>query len=69
MTAALAAVPNDEYITTDEFAKLLRTEASTVRYWRQIGKGPKGFRAGRRVLYSLSEVRKWIASLQEDEGR
>lgn len=53
-----------EYITTHEFAQLVRTSPETVRYWRHIGKGPKPFKLGRKVLYVRSQVEAWI-----DEAR
>jgi hypothetical protein len=50
------------YITTHELADLARTSPATVRYWRHIGKGPIGFRLGRKVLYERAEAEAWIAS-------
>lgn len=50
-----------DYITTDELAALLRTPAETVRYWRHVGKGPKSFKVGRRVLYAREDVEAFIA--------
>ena len=49
-----------EYMTTAEVADLLRTSPETVRYWRHIGKGPKSWKAGRRVLYAIEDVQAWI---------
>lgn len=49
-----------DYITTHEFAEQVRTSPETVRYWRHIGKGPKAFKVGRKVLYVRSEVEEWI---------
>ncbi|MDQ2782708.1 MAG: helix-turn-helix domain-containing protein [Actinomycetota bacterium] len=46
----------NEYLTTEEVAKLLRTPTETVRYWRHVGKGPRSFKLGRRVLYAASDV-------------
>jgi hypothetical protein len=46
----------DRYLTTAEVAERYRTAASTVRYWRHIGYGPKGVKVGRRVLYSEAEL-------------
>jgi hypothetical protein len=37
-------------LTTDEVADRYRTTPETVRYWRHIGKGPRSFKVGRRVL-------------------
>lgn len=49
----------DRYLTTAEVAERYRTAASTVRYWRHVGYGPKGVRVGRRVLYSEAELRRF----------
>jgi hypothetical protein len=49
-----------DYITTEEFADLARTNPATVRYWRHVGNGPGGFKLGRRVLYLERDVRAWI---------
>jgi hypothetical protein len=40
-----------DYMTTKEVAELCRTAQETVRYWRHVGKGPRGFKLGRKVLY------------------
>lgn len=56
-----------DYITTDEFAELARTNAATVRYWRHIGNGPRGFKLGRRVLYSRAEVLDWIEQARRSQ--
>jgi excisionase family DNA binding protein len=50
----------DRLLTTEEVADLLRTSPSTVRYWRHLGKGPRGRRPGRRVLYAESDVQAWL---------
>ena len=49
-----------ELLTITEAAELMRTPVATLRYWRHIGTGPKGFRMGRRVLYKATDVREWI---------
>lgn len=48
------------YLTTEEVAALLRTPAETVRYWRHVGKGPKSFKVGRRVLYAVEDVQAFL---------
>jgi excisionase family DNA binding protein len=48
-----------KYLTTEEVAERFRTHASTVRYWRHVGRGPQGMRVGRRVLYAEAEVARW----------
>lgn len=50
-----------KYLTTDEVAELCRTSAETCRYWRHVGKGPKSFKIGRRVLYAVEDVERFIA--------
>ncbi|WP_030562679.1 helix-turn-helix transcriptional regulator [Streptomyces aureocirculatus] len=44
------------YLTTAEVAERYRTAESTVRYWRHIGKGPRGINVGKRVLYPEAEL-------------
>jgi hypothetical protein len=51
--------PTRQYLTTEEVAERYRTVSGTVRYWRYIGKGPKGIKVGRQVLYALDEVERW----------
>lgn len=51
-----------ENLITEEVAAMLRTPAETVRYWRHIGKGPKSFKVGRRVLYARDDVEAFIAA-------
>ena len=49
-----------KFLTTTEVAEQLRTPIETVRYWRHVGKGPKSFRLGRRVLYAMEDVEAYI---------
>lgn len=58
-----------EYMTAEEVAELCRTTTETVRYWRHVGKGPRSFKAGRRVLYATEDVRAWLAGLREKGTR
>lgn len=59
-------MPN--YLTTTEVADLVRTSPETVRYWRHIGKGPKSFKLGRRVLYAETDVLAWINAQRSEAG-
>jgi DNA-binding transcriptional MerR regulator len=52
------------YLTTKEVAERARPAESTVRYWRMIGYGPKGFPVGRRVLYDAADVDSWLEGLK-----
>lgn len=56
----------EKLMTTDEVAEVCRTSASTVRFWRQCGRGPRSFKVGRRVLYAEADVRLWIESASSD---
>lgn len=51
---------DDTFLTTEEVASTLRTTPETVRFWRHVGKGPKSFKVGRRVLYALEDVEAFI---------
>jgi excisionase family DNA binding protein len=55
------------YLTTAEVAETLRTPTETVRFWRHVGKGPKSFKVGRRVLYAEDDLRAWIEAQQAGE--
>ncbi len=54
------------YLTTQEVAALLRTSADSARYWRHVGRGPKSFKVGRRVLYDQAELNAWLLRLKTD---
>lgn len=56
-----------DYMTTAELAAMIKTPAETVRYWRHIGKGPRSFKLGRRVLYARADVEQWLAAVQAGE--
>jgi hypothetical protein len=56
-----AAVPeirhaDDELLTLEEVAVVVRVPVATLRYWRHLGTGPRSFRIGRGVRYWRTEV-------------
>jgi excisionase family DNA binding protein len=57
-----------KYLTTAEVADLLRASPETVRYWRHVGRGPRSWKAGRRVLYDATEVAAWIEAQREQQA-
>ena len=57
----------EKYLTTEEVAAITRSTPSTVRYWRHIGKGPRGVKRGKRVLYAESVVAAWLA--EDDQAK
>lgn len=54
-----------QYLTTAEVAAMLRAPAETVRYWRHVGKGPRSFKIGRRVLYAAEDVQTYIENARK----
>lgn len=56
------------YLTTQEAADRLRTTPETLRFWRHVGKGPRSFKAGKRVLYDATDIDAWVAGLKSDHG-
>lgn len=57
-----------DYLTTDELAAIVRTPVETVRYWRHVGKGPRSFKIGRRVLYARTDIESWITREKAAQG-
>jgi excisionase family DNA binding protein len=57
-----------EYLTTAEVAEITRTPAETLRYWRHVGKGPRSFKLGRRVLYAADDVREFIEQARQAQS-
>jgi len=55
-------------LTTEELAKRYRTSPETVRYWRHVGKGPKSWKLGRRVLYAIDDVEAFEAKARNAEA-
>ena len=51
---------NDELLTIQEVADVVRVPVATLRYWRHLGSGPNSFRIGRSVRYWRSEVLHWL---------
>jgi len=51
---------NDELLTMEEVAAVVRVPPATLRYWRNQGIGPRGFRVGRAVRYWRTEVALWL---------
>jgi excisionase family DNA binding protein len=64
LTAALAhlAHAGSIYLTQTELAQFLRVSDRTLERWRLEGNGPPHIKAGRRCLYSRSDVENWLLS-------
>jgi excisionase family DNA binding protein len=52
---------DDEILTTEEVATLLKMTQNTLYIWTHRRTGPRSFKAGRHRRYLRSEVNKWIA--------
>ena len=50
-----------QFMTTAEVSEVTRTPAETLRWMRHVGRGPRSFKLGRRVLYAVEDVEAWIA--------
>ena len=51
---------DDELMTLKEVATLVRVPEATLRYWRHLRTGPRGFRIGRSVRYWRNDVMHWL---------
>src|SRR5437660_624823 len=47
---------NDPNIPFPQAAERLGVPEATLRYWRHLGIGPRGFKMGRRVFFKASEL-------------
>ena len=50
----------EELLTLSEAAEILRASVNTLRWWRQLGKGPEFFKIGRHLITTVGEVRRFI---------
>lgn len=48
-----------DLLTSAEVADLLRVPVTTVYYWRETKRGPKGAQVGKHVLYDRADVVEW----------
>lgn len=55
-------------LTIEDVAALLRMPVASLRYWRVLGTGPRGFIVGRRLRYRHDDVVAWIDACRDDPG-
>lgn len=60
---------DDELLTMEEVAEMLRMPLAALRKRRVEGKEPAGFRFGKRVLYRRSVVEAALKAAEEREWR
>lgn len=50
----------EELLNLSEVAEILKVPVNTLRWWRQLGKGPEFFKMGRRLVTTVGDVRRFI---------
>jgi len=50
----------EELLNSSEVAEFLSVPVNTLRWWRQLGKGPEFFKMGRRLVTTVGDVRRFI---------
>lgn len=46
---------------------LLRMPVASLRYWRVLGAGPRGFIIGRRLRYVRADVFRWLVEQRDGD--
>ncbi|MDH2416180.1 helix-turn-helix domain-containing protein [Nocardioides sp. CER19] len=57
---------DDELLTFNEVAEILRVPINTLRWWRQLDQGPRFFKIGRQLRTTVAEVRTYLDAAQGD---
>lgn len=57
---------DDELLTFFEVAEILRVPINTLRWWRQLGQGPRFFKVGHQLRTTVAEVRGYLDEAQGD---
>lgn len=55
------------HLTPEDLSKRLNISKRTIYRWRETGKGPRGFRAGKHLRWTLAEVEAWEQEQIEKE--
>lgn len=51
---------DDELLTLEDVAQILKASEHTVRWWRQQGTGPEFFKIGKRLYTTVGDLRRFI---------
>ena len=54
----------EEYLTAEDVLRLQpfsHLKLATLKKWRHTGEGPRSVRIGRKPLYTLSEIIRWLS--------
>lgn len=68
--SVLPMAPDDRLqavLSLSELADYLRVPTQTLYDLRATGRGPRGFRVGRRLQFRLGEVEAWLTSLEDQD--
>lgn len=60
--------PNEQLLTVDDLARLLRVPKATIYRWRSTGDGPSGYTIGRYVRFRRAEVETWLEQRADEPG-
>lgn len=58
----------DRHINEQEAARYIGLAVSTLRNRRCLGMPPSYFKVGRKVVYSMSELRQWMSAKRINPG-
>lgn len=56
-------------LTTEQVATRTGVCEATLRYWRQVGEGPRSWKLGRKTVYDEADVLAWLESQKEQTSR
>lgn len=57
-----------EVLTLAELADRLHVTVQTLYDLRSKGRGPRGFRVGRRLMFRVSEIEAWLGRMEREDG-
>ncbi|MFD5319426.1 helix-turn-helix transcriptional regulator [Streptomyces sp. NPDC127098] len=69
MNAKDVSASTTAFLTLPKAAEYLGISPNTLYIWRHRRQGPPSFRMGRRVMYRISSLNKWIAEQERADSR
>ena len=64
-TASIPVGNDEDFLTLQEVAEILRVPVNTLRWWRQRGDGPPFFKIGRHLVTTIGDLRVWLQAQRE----
>ncbi|WP_394329104.1 helix-turn-helix transcriptional regulator [Mycobacteroides abscessus] len=58
-----------EIVGVELAAKMTGLPPATLRYYRHMGTGPASFKIGRRVVYRVAELERWLSEQEKATTR